>query len=50
MKNKNTVKATTVINNIRRMISQPAMQGPKHQAWRESWLHVIKGLERGESI
>jgi hypothetical protein len=26
------------------------MQSPAFKAWRESWLHVIKGLERGESI
>jgi hypothetical protein len=46
MKNKNT----TLIKNIRRMINQPAMQGPQHQGWRESWLYIIKALERGEEV
>ena len=46
MKNKNT----TVIKNIRRMISQPAMQGEQFKAWRESWEQIIKDLKAGKEV
>jgi hypothetical protein len=46
MKNKNT-KNAELIADIKKMVTQPAMAGVEFTCWRESWMELVKQLEKG---